>query len=45
MLSKKILKFKYNISGDIDFDKHAPVNESEEDPQCAGGFPEDELSS
>lgn len=39
------LKFKYHIKGDIDFDKHAPVNEAEEDPQCNGEFPEDELSS
>lgn len=39
------LKFKYNIKEDIDFDKHVPVNEAEEDPQCSGEFPEDELSS
>ena len=40
------LKLKYNITGDIDFDKYAPVNESEEDPQCnTSDFPVDELSS
>lgn len=39
------LKFKYNITGAIDFDKHAPENESIEDPECSSEFPEDELSS